>query len=88
MYLLFGKGFFTEENVEEIIRESKKMQEFDHPNVLSMLGICLDAGPAPYIVMPFMSNGSLISYLKENRQELVLHDTTDEDTVRKYYIFA
>ncbi len=40
------------------------MKDFDHPNVLTILGICVDAGPSPYVVMPFMSHGSLKSYFK------------------------
>ena len=46
------------------------MHEFDHPNVLSMLGVCLDGGPAPLIVMPFMANGSLKSYLIKERTKM------------------
>ena len=48
------------------------MSEFDHPNVLTLIGVCLDGGPAPLLVMPFMFNGSLLSYLKKKRDELVL----------------
>ena len=48
------------------------MREFDHPNVLTLQGVCLDGGPAPYIVMPFMTNGSLLSHLKENRGSLIM----------------
>lgn len=48
------------------------MSDFDHPNVLSLRGICLDGGQVPYIVTPFMSNGSLLSYLKRNSQDYVL----------------
>ena len=48
------------------------MLMFDHPNVLMLTGVCLDFGPAPYIVMPYMANGSLLSYLKEERKNLVL----------------
>lgn len=64
-----------------MIKESVKMQQFDHPNVLSLIGICVDAGPAPYIVMPFMANGSLISYLKKERSNLILTNDADEDAV-------
>ncbi len=35
------------------------MYKFDHPNVLKLSGVCLDGGPAPYIIMPLMANGSL-----------------------------
>ena len=60
------------------------MQEFDHPNVLRLLGVCLDGGPALYIIMPFMSNGSLLSHLKENRDTLLVspHALDQDDVVR------
>ena len=55
------------------------MQEFDHPNILKLLGVCLDGGPAPYIIMPFMTNGSLLDHLKENRECLVLDPSSTHD---------
>ena len=61
--------------------ESIKMKRFDHPNVISLIGVCIDAGPAPYIIMPFMGKGSLLSYLKKHRTELMPSDTADEDVV-------
>ncbi len=64
------------------MEESVKMKRFKHPNVLGLIGVCLDAGPAPYIVMPYMANGSLLSYLKRERRSLVLTDNTDQDVVR------
>ena len=64
-----------------MMSESIKMKRFDHPNVISLIGVCTDAGPAPYIIMPFMSNGSLLSYLKKHRTELLLPDNTDEEIV-------
>lgn len=56
------------------------MQALDHPNVLKLTGVCLDGGPAPYIIMPFMANGSLLNYLKENRESLVV-DLSSDDVV-------
>ena len=58
--------------MDELLKECAKMHEFDHPNVLRMIGVCLDGGPAPYIIMPYMANGSLLSYLKEERANLIL----------------
>ena len=58
--------------MDELLEECVKMHEFDHPNVLRMIGVCLDGGPAPYIIMPYMANGSLLSYLKEERASLIL----------------
>ena len=48
------------------------MYSFNHPNVLSLTGVCLDGGPAPYIIMPLMTNGSLLAHLKKNRDSLVI----------------
>ena len=59
-----------------------KMKQFNHPNVMNLIGVCMDAGPAPYIVMPFMANGSLLSYLRKERPNLLLDETADEDLVR------
>ena len=30
------------------------MQDLDHPNVMGLIGICLDAGPSPLVVLPYM----------------------------------
>ena len=48
------------------------MHQFEHTNVLTLRGVCLDGGPAPYIIMPFMANGSLLAYLKKNRDTLLV----------------
>ena len=55
------------------------MSKFDHPNVLTLNGVCLDGGPAPFIIMPFMTNGSLLAYLKKNRASLVVKSDNDQD---------
>ena len=47
------------------------MLSFDHPNVMSLIGLCLDTG-APLIIMPFMANGSVLEYLKKHKKDLYL----------------
>lgn len=68
--------------VDSIMDESLKMKHFNHPNVLGLIGVCLDAGPAPYVIMPFMANGSLLHYLKKERANIVLPSEVDDDVVR------
>ncbi len=46
------------------------MKDFDHYNVLSLIGVCFAVNNAPCIVMPYMSEGSLLSYLKRKRPKL------------------
>ena len=74
-------GFYDSAAVRELLKESSKMCKFDHPNVLTLTGVCLDGGPAPYIIMPFMANGSLLAYLKKNRASLVV--SSEEDNVEE-----
>lgn len=62
------------------------MYKFDHPNVLKLIGVCLDGGPAPYIIMPFMANGSLSSYLKKERKSLCVPESEEEPDVVKVTI--
>ena len=50
------------------------MVTLNHPNVLTLKGVCMDRGPIPYIVLPYMANGSLLSYLKKNRTALVQNE--------------
>ena len=61
-------GTFSDEEVDE----SLQMKSFQHPNVMNLLGVCLDAGPAPYLILPYMANGNLHSYLKNNRESFIL----------------
>ena len=75
-------GFVHKDLVKDLLKECSKMMEFDHPNVLKLKGVCLDGGPAPYIIMPFIANGSLLAYLKENRDTLVVSASKEDVIVR------
>ena len=65
-------GFIDNEAVQELLRECVKMKSLNHLHVMTLKGICLDGGPVPYIVLPYMSNGSLLSYLKKERRNLIV----------------
>ena len=62
--------------------EVLKMQSFDHPHVMTLIGVCLDAGPGLALVMPYMANGSLLAYLKNERSSLDLTYDADLDAVK------
>ena len=55
------------------------MSRFKHPHVMGLIGVCLDAGSAPYIVMPYMANDCLLDYLKKERDNLVLTDDNNDE---------
>ena len=69
--------------MKDLLKECSKMSTLDHPNVLTLIGVCMDGGPAPYIVMPFMFNGSLLAHLKKERENLVIlpNQQEERDTV-------
>ena len=56
------------------------MLSFKHPNVMSLIGLCFD-GDVPMIIMPFMSDGSLLEYVRQNREHLFFTVLSSEDKV-------
>lgn len=64
-----------------MISEIIKMQDFQHTHVMSLIGVCLDAGPGVSIVMPFMANGNLLDYLKRERSNLEPDDDSEIEEV-------
>ena len=78
-------GDFSSKEVDELLSESIHMKQLSHPNVMSLLGVCVDAGPSPYIVMPFIVEGSLLNYLKKRRSMLVVTEREEENIVSSPY---
>ena len=73
------KGFFDQKTAADMMKESERMQNFKHPHVLNIIGVCVDAGPVPYIIMPFVANGSLLAYIKKEKTNLVLPNDADDE---------
>ena len=40
------------------------MKNFDHPHVMKLIGICYDTNSSPLVVLPFMKNGDVLSYIR------------------------
>ena len=55
------------------------MKYFKHRHVMPLIGVCLDSGVG--VVMPFMANGSVLSYLKKERMALLLNEDADIEQV-------
>ena len=55
--------------MKDLVAESSIMKTFHHPNVLPLLGVCIDYDDEDIlkIVMPFMANGDLKTFLKDSR---------------------
>ena len=55
----------TLENLTTLLNESILMKNFEHPNVLNILGVGLDAETRlPFVLLPFMVNRDLKTYLE------------------------
>ena len=74
-------GEFHQAEVNTFVEESLKMSRFKHAHVMGLVGVCLDSGNAPLIIMPYMANGSLLKYLKRERESLIVSEENDEDEV-------
>ncbi|XP_038069418.1 plexin-A4-like [Patiria miniata] len=57
-------------NVVKFLEEGLIMKTFDHVNVLGLLGLTFDAVKNPLVVIPFMANGDLKTYLVKKKQTL------------------
>ena len=57
---------------KEFMEECNIAKKFDHPNVLSLLGISFTPEEnKPLMVMPYMHHGDVKSYLKSKRGGVV-----------------
>ena len=64
------------------------MLSFEHTNVMSLIGVCID-GEMPLLIMPFMSNGSVLDFIKRRKVEFLLTSKATEQEVSSiiYNIF-
>ena len=74
-------GDFDQSKVDQFVEESLKMSRFKHSHVMGLIGVCLDTGSAPFIIMPYMANGSLLKYLRRERESIVLSEDNDKEEV-------
>ena len=65
--LLYTAGSL--DGMKDLVAESSIMKTFDHPNVLPLLGVCIDYDDEDVlkIIIPFMANGDLKTFLKNSR---------------------
>ena len=66
----FSAGIATQADIDSFMAECATMVNFDHPNVVKLIGVCFDAtDQLPFIILPFMANKDLKSFLVAKREQ-------------------
>ncbi|CAH1707424.1 tyrosine-protein kinase Fer isoform X3 [Aphis gossypii] len=58
-----------DEHKKKFLQEGRILKQYDHPNVVKLIGICVQKQPI-MIVMELVAGGSLLSYLRNNSKTL------------------
>ena len=61
------------------------MASFKHPNIMPLLGLCYEE-EMPLLIMPFMSGGNVLKYVRQNKETLYLDQDTGNVT-QVYYTY-
>eukprot|EP00057_Strongylocentrotus_purpuratus_P021715 XP_011676189.1 PREDICTED: proto-oncogene tyrosine-protein kinase ROS [Strongylocentrotus purpuratus] len=56
----------TDEDKQEFLKEATVMGKFKHPNIVLLMGVCLDNDPQ-YIIQELMEGGDLLCYIRAAR---------------------
>ncbi|XP_056318612.1 tyrosine-protein kinase receptor TYRO3 [Danio aesculapii] len=64
----------SEEDLESFLKEAEMMKDFDHVNVVKLLGVALEWDPessmvVPLVILPYMKHRDLHSFLKATRYD-------------------
>lgn len=58
----------------QFVEEALRMREFSHVNILTLIGISFDEHLLPRVVLPFMSNGDLLRYIRNEFNKPTVRD--------------
>ena len=75
--IISNSALSSESDRVKLLKEVSLMLSFKHPNVMSLIGLCFD-GDIPMIIMPFMSYGSVLDYVRRNRDHLYFTQQSSE----------
>ena len=71
-------ALFSTSDMERLAKEVSTMLSFEHTNVMSLIGVCID-GEMPLLIMPYMSKGSVLDYIKQHKDLFLCSEATKEE---------
>ena len=77
MLFVCSAALSSASEVKLLMKEIVKMVNFDHPNVMTLTGVILVEGGAPLLVMPYMVKGTLLTYVRENKDQFFVEDESE-----------
>ncbi|WAR25287.1 MET-like protein [Mya arenaria] len=63
-------------DVQMFVKEALIMKDFQHRNVMTLIGICFGIERLPLVVLPFLENGDLLTYIRDVNREPTVRDLT------------
>ena len=85
MVVLFFIALSSSVTKEKLLEEVTTMSYLKHPNVMPLIGLCFDE-EMPLLIMPFMSKGSVLEYVKQNQMDLHINEEANEVKVDRYLV--
>ena len=68
-FIAFLTALSSSVEKEKLLKEVTTMSLLIHPNVMPLIGLCFDE-EMPLLIMPFMSKGNVLEYVKQNEVDL------------------
>eukprot|EP00117_Sycon_ciliatum_P017636 scpid41309/ scgid16556/ Tyrosine-protein kinase Mer; Proto-oncogene c-Mer; Receptor tyrosine kinase MerTK len=63
-------GSVTEQQVYNFLQEAVTMKQFNHANLLNLIGVCLPENASPQIIVPYMDRGDLHTFLRNHNASM------------------
>ncbi len=68
--------YFDGEHAKAIFDEAIQMSNFEHINVMKLIGVSFNRSADPEMILPLMDCGDLRNYVKNDQNELFIRDVS------------
>jgi hypothetical protein len=68
--------YFDAEHAKAIFNEAIQMSNFEHINVMKLIGVSFNRMAEPEMILPLMDCGDLRNYVKNDQNEILIRDVS------------